>query len=151
MQVCQNRVCKNYIDSSPHCLGHSFRALVLCMQLDMAESGVGPSYLLMKSANSVKSRKWQPRLRERVIQLMKFKIQAPGNLEFAALSMSHDGPGKGLFCSNYLLCRFAHFYSCHAPEGCYWLELVFDYPGQNLIREALIKSDFFAHFPKNLQ
>ena len=96
----------------------------------------------MKSANSVKSRKWQPRLRERVIQLIKFKIQAPGNLEFAALSMSHDGPGKGLFCSNYLLCRFAHFYSCHAPEGCYWLELVFDYPGQNLIREALTKSDF---------
>ena len=50
------------------------------MQLDMVESGVGPSYLLMKSANSVKSRKWQPHLGERVIQLIKFKIQAPGNL-----------------------------------------------------------------------
>ena len=56
------------LDSSPLVLDILFVLHATWYGRKWSGSLPGPSYLLMKSANSVKSRKWQPRLRERVIQ-----------------------------------------------------------------------------------
>ena len=76
----------------------------------MEQRGSLPPYLLMKSANSVKSRKLQPRLKScgeslgAVINGWNAKKLLA--VECLVLSMFHNidgeapGPGKGLFCSN---------------------------------------------------